>query len=1178
MIALQGLIFMPFMDTKHDDKQSGNKCEHRGDNGTDDMNPDVTLCGVGSWRPKWLQVLARPTVFLFNFTLIGLIQGMTGSYLIASMSTLEKRFAFDSKIAGFLMIADNIVQIIVNPIIGYFGSRFNRPRMIAAGELILALSCFTTALPYFIYGAGTHLLHDDNLLSTLGRNETRYELCPANGADTDCSGGKHSTVWPAVAIIYLGCSLKGLGFTAYYIIGIPYMDDIVSKRSSPVYISLISAVNLLGPAGGFILASFTLRYYEDAFYNPGTIAAIKRLVNNPILVLHLIASTLRWIGNGGYQMFKSKYIESHFHQTSAGAGLLTGTTSMPAMAVGIMLGGIAITWIKPRPRSLVIYMVLVEFLASSGILGAMYINCPALNIGNYRVANSGFTMNYGCNQHCKCTTRLFTPICAADGVTTYFSPCFAGCGHLDRPNKTLSECACIGSGGQGGGGAATTGYCKRDVSSCNKIVPYLSIISLGSMIASTTRTGSLLITLRSVDSKDKSFAIGMMSTFISLFAFIPYPLIFGAITDSACLVWESTCGKRGNCWLYDQDKFRYYLHGVAFGFMFMGAMVDLVIIFMANWIKNFYDEPTTDDGSDCHSTGIAVGVGSDDNDQNNSENNEFERQDSDNDPELTECGLGSWRPQWLQRFATPTFFTLNFALIGIVQSMTGTYLIASFSTLEKRFAFDSKIAGFILIADNVVEMLVHKKVSPIVGYLGNRFNRPRMIATGELVLALSCLINALPYFIYGAGTHLLHRDTQVGDHSVPMNGTRFEMCPINHSDIDCSTGRHSTVWPAVVIFLIGSAFRGLGYTAYWVIGMPYIDDSVSKNNSPMFISGLTALRLIGPAMGVLLLIFTLPMFLFPKQLKTASVKAKDLKEHDITGLRGMWDGVKRLARNRIFMFHLVGGVFRYIGFGGYYINKTKYIESQFRYTSSGASFITGATSVLPMAVGILLGGLMIKYFKPRPFRLVVYMFVVEWFTNGAFFAAMFIGCPPLTLPSTLTINNHARCNAGCDCTTSVFTPICGSDKSTTYFSPCYAGCHTIDRVAKSIGLFVHQRVIDPKDKSFAMGMIGTFLALFSFIPYPLIFGAVVDSACMDKFRYMLHGVALLFVCVGSVFDLGIVLNAKSIKNFYDDSTADEETDPKSDDKNHMLMTATALNTTGADNRDSDYETAYKVDV
>ncbi|CAG2182014.1 unnamed protein product, partial [Oppiella nova] len=156
--------------------------------------------------------------------------------------------------------------------------------------------------------------------------------------------------------------------------------------------------------------------------------------------------------------------------------------------------------------------------------------------------------------------------------------------------------------------------------------------------------------------------------------------------------------------------------------------------------------------------------------------------------------------------------------------------------------------------------------------------------------------------------------------------------------------------------------------------MPYIDDSVQKNNSPLYFSFLTSLRLIGPAggfilssfslrfyenpfydPGFLLFIVTIPMFLFPKQLKTATVKAKDLKDN-IEGLKGITAGVKRLAKNPIFMFHMIGGVFRYIGFGGYYINKTKYIESQFRQSSSSASFITGTTSVLPMAIGIILGG------------------------------------------------------------------------------------------------------------------------------------------------------------------------------------------------------------------------------
>lgn len=73
-------------------------------------------------------------------------------------------------------------------------------------------------------------------------------------------------------------------------------------------------------------------------------------------------------------------------------------------------------------------------------------------------------------------------------------------------------------------------------------------------------------------------------------AFIPYPLIFGAITDSTCLIWEKSCGKTGNCWLYDIDKFRYYLHGAAFAFMTIGSLFDIGIIIFANRIQNLFDE------------------------------------------------------------------------------------------------------------------------------------------------------------------------------------------------------------------------------------------------------------------------------------------------------------------------------------------------------------------------------------------------------------------------------------------------------------------------------------------------------------------------------------------------------------------------------------------------------------
>ena len=71
---------------------------------------------------------------------------------------------------------------------------------------------------------------------------------------------------------------------------------------------------------------------------------------------------------------------------------------------------------------------------------------------------------------------------------------------------------------------------------------------------------------------------------------MPYPLIFGYIADSACLIWESKCGKTGNCWVYDHDKFRNYLHVAAIGFIAIGSCFDFATIFLAGRVKNFYED------------------------------------------------------------------------------------------------------------------------------------------------------------------------------------------------------------------------------------------------------------------------------------------------------------------------------------------------------------------------------------------------------------------------------------------------------------------------------------------------------------------------------------------------------------------------------------------------------------
>ena len=71
---------------------------------------------------------------------------------------------------------------------------------------------------------------------------------------------------------------------------------------------------------------------------------------------------------------------------------------------------------------------------------------------------------------------------------------------------------------------------------------------------------------------------------------MPYPLIFGAIVDSTCKIWENTCGKKGNCWLYDIDKFRVYFHGASLAFLTVGTLFGIMVVFYADSMTNFYDD------------------------------------------------------------------------------------------------------------------------------------------------------------------------------------------------------------------------------------------------------------------------------------------------------------------------------------------------------------------------------------------------------------------------------------------------------------------------------------------------------------------------------------------------------------------------------------------------------------
>ncbi|GFY10791.1 solute carrier organic anion transporter family member 2B1 [Trichonephila clavipes] len=191
-----------------------------------------TKCGIGSWTPKWMQKGANTKLFLFFYSMAGLSQGAHFTYLVGCMSTLEKRFAYDSKKSGLIMISDEIAPIILGALIGYFGGIAHRPRLLAFGMVLGSVSSFIMCLPYFMYGP-LRFTDSEYTLSRISGVKAQFCDKDFNSVQETCA---ESITVPVLTIFFLSNFLKGLSGCIFYTIGTSYMDDSVKKKNSPMYL------------------------------------------------------------------------------------------------------------------------------------------------------------------------------------------------------------------------------------------------------------------------------------------------------------------------------------------------------------------------------------------------------------------------------------------------------------------------------------------------------------------------------------------------------------------------------------------------------------------------------------------------------------------------------------------------------------------------------------------------------------------------------------------------------------------------------------------------------------------------------------------------------------------------------------------------------------------------------
>lgn len=458
-------------------------------------------------QPQKRTAFHSTRVFMLVFLSGWVLQGMFLTYFVSVTTTVEKLFRVESRTTGTLLAATEIGQICTALFLTYLAGRGHRPRWIACMMLVLAVGVIGCVMPHVFYG--TRLL--DGHLEAHDGNAAPTCSSPHNTTCNDSqmlSRKAHSSM-TAVVIpwLFICLLIVGVGQTGIATLGIPYVDDNVGSRQSPLYMAITIGIRVIGPALGFLLGALCTRVYVDPLLNPGYdstdprwvgawwlgmvfiagfivilsilmfffpkqikpeaapppppknkrnepffkdfFATIKRQLTNDILMWRTASSVLHLMPISGVYSFLPKYLEKQFRLPTHDANLVSGLGGILVMGVGIITSGVVILKLVPSARHVAAWTAATAAIYSAGMVILMFVKCPEESFRLLPTLEADTTLT--CSDYCVCDNVPYSPVCGQDAFT-YLSPCQAGCEQshqLDNSTWIYYNCSCIDNFGRG---------------------------------------------------------------------------------------------------------------------------------------------------------------------------------------------------------------------------------------------------------------------------------------------------------------------------------------------------------------------------------------------------------------------------------------------------------------------------------------------------------------------------------------------------------------------------------------------------------------------------------------------------------------------------------------------------------------------------------------------------------
>ncbi|XP_053178448.1 solute carrier organic anion transporter family member 2A1 [Scomber japonicus] len=584
-------------------------------------------------------------LFVLCHGLLQFSQLLYSSYFKSIITTIERRYGLSSYSSGTISSLHEISNSLLIVFVSYFGNRVHRPRVIGIGGLMMSVSAMLLTLPHFVSQSYNkdYVMHNRQDICNLQGNSSNLDSC---GRDESRFLTDSNNLWLLMASAQL---LFGLGSVPIQPFGISYIDDFAGPANSPLYIAILFALSVFGPAIGYLLGSVMLRIYVDVdtlglggqpglrpgdprwvgawwigllitasilfltsipyFFFPRSMPSEENVIGDetdvsddfkkpdvslldflkmfPRMFVHLLLSPLFLMlilaqccfssVIAGLATFLNKFLQLQYSTSAAYSSLLVGALNLPAVAVGMLLGGIIMKKVGLSLKTIPRFSVVMLTMSTLLCIPLFFMGCSTQKVAEVNFNGSDNSQASKCYSNCSCPQSAFNPVCGSNGIE-YISPCHAGCTSFIKDSnnthrvKLYTNCSCIS-----GQGNAQPGPCPN---SCpHLLLPAMLVISLASLVACLTHNPLYMMVLRSVPSEEKSFAIGVQFLLMRVLAWLPAPAIFGKAIDSSCVWWKYVCGKKFNCGYYDNNFLRNRYLGLQVGYKVMG----LVLLAMLGW-------------------------------------------------------------------------------------------------------------------------------------------------------------------------------------------------------------------------------------------------------------------------------------------------------------------------------------------------------------------------------------------------------------------------------------------------------------------------------------------------------------------------------------------------------------------------------------------------------------------